>query len=197
MALAAASAACAAACLACLVALHVLPTGYSPVRNAVSEYGVGRFALLYRAQAALLGAAGIFLALALRNGVAAVSAQVLVELVAFGLARVAIGWYPTDLIGSTRRTRTGAIHVLLAVIAFSMITLAALRLGRELNHVAGWSTVADVVRGLALTMAVTALGTGIAVRTTPLRPWTGLIERGFYAAALAFFFVVTIKLATS
>jgi hypothetical protein len=46
-------------------------------------------------------------------------------------------------------------------------------------------------------MAVTALGTGIAVRTTPLRPWTGLIERGFYAATLAFFFVMTLKLATS
>ena len=39
-------------CVACLVYLHLAPTGYSPVRNAVSEYGVGAYARWYRAQAA-------------------------------------------------------------------------------------------------------------------------------------------------
>ena len=26
-----------------LIALHLLPTGYNPVRDAVSDYGVGRY----------------------------------------------------------------------------------------------------------------------------------------------------------
>ena len=194
--LAAGSAVFAAGCLGCLVALHLLPTGRSASRNAVSEYGVGRFAWLYRTQAALLGVAGILLALAFRNGVPAVSTRVVVELVVFGLARIAIGWYPTDLIGSGRPTRTGLIHAVLAIVAFVALSFAALHLGRELGDVSGWAGVCRVIRALGWLMAVTAVGTVVAVRITQLRPWVGLVERGFYAAALLFFFVTTIALAT-
>lgn len=194
--LAAGSAVFAAGCLGCLVALHLLPTGRSATRNAVSEYGVGRYAWLYRAQAALLGIAGILLALALRNGVPAVSTRVVVELVVFGLARIAIGWYPTDLIGSRERTRTGLIHVVLAIVAFAAISFAAIHLGRELDDVAGWAGVCRVIRALGWLMVVTAVGTTVAIRVPQLRPWVGLVERGFYAAALTFFFVTTIALAT-
>jgi hypothetical protein len=162
----------------------------------VSEYGVGRYAWLYRTQAALLGIAGILLALAFRNGVPAVSTRVVVELVVFGLARIAIGWYPTDLIGSGRPTRTGLIHFVLAVVAFAALTFAALHLGRELGDVAGWAGICRAIRALGWLMGITAAGTVVAVRVTQLRPWVGLIERGFYAAALAFFFVTTIALAT-
>jgi len=194
--LAAGSAVCAAGCFGCLVALHLLPTGRSWFRNAVSEYGVGRYAWLYRTQAALLGVAGILLALGFRNGVPAVSARVIAELVVFGFARIAIGWYPTDLIGSHQQTRTGLIHALLAIVAFASITLAAIHLGSELDNVAGWGTVCRVVRALGVLMAVTVVGTVVAIRVAQLRPWVGLIERGFYAATLAFFFVTTIALAT-
>ena len=30
--------------IAVVAALHVLPTGYNPARNAVSDYGVGQYA---------------------------------------------------------------------------------------------------------------------------------------------------------
>ncbi len=31
------------ACLGALVWVHLLPTGYRPIRNAVSDYGIGRY----------------------------------------------------------------------------------------------------------------------------------------------------------
>ena len=34
--------------VAVVAALHVLPTGYKPARNAVSDYGVGQYAPLFR-----------------------------------------------------------------------------------------------------------------------------------------------------
>jgi hypothetical protein len=37
--------------LAALVALHVLPPGYSPVSDAVSDYGVGRYRSVFWLQA--------------------------------------------------------------------------------------------------------------------------------------------------
>ena len=37
-------------CLGSIVVLHVLPTGYNPVRNAVSDYGVGPYRRWYHAQ---------------------------------------------------------------------------------------------------------------------------------------------------
>ena len=30
-----------------LIALHLLPTGYNPVRDAVSDYGIGRYRFLF------------------------------------------------------------------------------------------------------------------------------------------------------
>jgi hypothetical protein len=42
---------------------------------------------------------------------------------------------------------------------------------------------------------LTALGTVLGLRTTFLRPYVGLIERGFYAAFLAWIFLVSSRLA--
>jgi hypothetical protein len=48
-----------------LVRLHVVRTGLSPVRHAVSDYGTTPWHALYRAQAVALGAAGLALAIGL------------------------------------------------------------------------------------------------------------------------------------
>ena len=44
-------------------------------------------------------------------------------------------------------------------------------------------------------MIVTAVGTSAASRGAALRPILGLIERGFYAAFLAWIFLVSLRLA--
>ena len=173
-------------CVACLVVLHVAPTGYSAVRNAVSEYGVGPYAKWYRAQATCAGIAAMLLAAALARAVDPAPRRVIVLLVVFALARFAITMYPMDLLGIAERTRTGVIHVLLAAIAFVSIAWAATAL-RPWQHglpALGWAA------------GATALGTMLAVRNSTLRPALGLIERGFYASILAWLFVVAVRLAT-
>jgi hypothetical protein len=135
--LAVAAIAFASLCVACLVVLHVAPTGYSPLRNAVSEYGVGRSAWWYRAQAACAGVAAVFLGAAL------------------------------------------------ALAAFASISWAAATLPAT-EHGTEW---------LGRVMGLTALGTVLGLRTTFLRPYVGLIERGFYAAFLAWIFLVSSRLA--
>jgi hypothetical protein len=42
-------------------------------------------------------------------------------------------------------------------------------------------------------MAACAAGTSVALRSS-LRPWLGLIERGFYAAMLTWFVLVSVPL---
>ncbi len=171
------SLACTAGCIGCLVYLHLAPTGYSPIRNAVSEYGVGRFAPLYSMQATLAGAAGLWLAVALKH-----PHRVVTLLVVFAIARVAIGWFPTDPIDSPERTSRGRIHVLLAAVALVTLPWAAVALSHA-DHGEPW---------LGRLMVALAVLTAVALRT-PLRPWFGLIERVFYVAMLAWLVLVAVR----
>ena len=185
VALAAASLVFTAGCIGCLVYLHLSPTGYSPLRNAVSEYGVGPYADWYRLQAACAGTAAILLAGAIAKDLHPTPRRVISLLLVFAVARIAIGRFPTDLIGATERTRTGGIHVLLALAAFGSASWAAVAL-KPPQHglpLLGWA------------MAVCAVGTGLALRRVPtLRPWAGLIDRGFYVALLAWLILVAVRL---
>ena len=114
-----------AGCCTCLVYLHLATTGYSPVRDPVSAYGVGAYARWYQAQTTCAGIAGILLAVALKH-----PSHVVALLVVFGLARFAITQFPMD----TRRVP----HYLLAVIAFGTVTSAAIRL----HYALGWAMLA-------------------------------------------------------
>ena len=170
--------ACVVGCVACLVYLHLAPTGYSPVRNAVSEYGVGRYAHWYGLQAGLAGVAAICLAFALGH-----PRRVVMLLAVLAAARIAIGWFPTDGVASEEPTWRGAVHLLLALVAFAAASWAAIAL-RTGNHGEPW---------VGWLMAALAIGTMLSLRTS-LRPWFGLIERGYYAAMLAWLILVSARL---
>jgi hypothetical membrane protein len=169
---------CTAGCIACLVYLHLAPTWYSPVRNAVSEYGVGRYAPFYAAQAALMGAAALWLAVALKQ-----PHRVVVLLILFAIARISIGWFPTDAIGSRQRTTRGGVHVVLAAVAFVTLPWAAVALTRSEGG-EPW---------LGRILVVLAVLTVVAVRTQ-LRPWFGLVERALYVGMLAWLILVAVRL---
>lgn len=176
---AAVSLAFAAACAACLAYLHLAPTGYSPLANAVSEYGVGAYARWYRLQATFAGLSGLLLALALRH-----HGRTAVLLAVFGVARLAIAQYPTDLLGGDVRTRTGGVHLLLAGAAFAAVCWAAVGLKRD----------AGGLPALGWLAAAGAAGTWLAIRALPLRPILGLLERVFYVAMLAWLALVAARL---
>ena len=48
-----------------LIVLHLLPTGYNPVRDAISDYGVGRHRGWFWLQAVAGGVGCLFLGIAL------------------------------------------------------------------------------------------------------------------------------------
>ena len=181
-------------CLGALVYLHTLPTGYRPLTDAVSDYGVGPHRVWYRVQASALGIAGILLAGALWSGVDPVPVRPIGLLFVFGLARLAIPSYPTDL-DRTKPTPTGRIHIRLAAVAFVTIAFAAPTLHGAVRHDPSWAGVVQLLGWLGWAVASTALATGIALRVPALQHRFGLIERLLYAAMIAWFLVVSIHLA--
>jgi hypothetical protein len=92
--------------------------------------------------------------------------------------------FPTDLPGTDARTRTGAVHLLLAGVAFAASRWAAssLRRGAGGQPALGWLASAG------------AIGTWLALRIEPLRPALGVVERVFDAALLAWLALVPARL---
>jgi hypothetical protein len=177
-------AAATAACFGTLVWVHLRPTGYSPLRDAVSDYGVGPSLPFYRAQTAAMALAAIFVAGGLAKAIDPAPKRVIVMLLVFAGARLAIPFFPTDL-GRTPRTRHGAVHVLLAVVAFAGVAWAAALLPDRVH----WPGLA-VLGGAVV---VTAVATGLSIRTRVA--YFGLVERAFYVAVLMWLLDVSLRYA--
>jgi hypothetical protein len=135
-------------------------------------------ACCYGAQAACAGLAAACLAGALGH-----PARVVVALSLFALARLLIGWFPTDTFASGERTRRGAAHLLLAFVAFVAAPWAATALPHA-DHGEPW---------LGRVMAALAVATAVALRSG-LRRWFGLVERGWYVAMLSWLALVAARL---
>ncbi len=186
-----------AAVVASLTYLHLEPTGLSPVRNAVSQYGITDFRAGYRAATIAFAVAGIALATALHRELSGQRAKlVLLLLVLFAVARAAISWFPMDAPG-TERTSTGSMHGVLAIVAFGGVTAAAFRLGSVLSSGPRWHSLGPVSAGLGWAM----LGCLLAMMLSRGLPWLrtkfGAIERAFYACAIAWFAVFAVASVTS
>ncbi len=180
-------------CIAALTYLHLLPTGYRPLHDAVSDYGVGPHRAWYRVQASALGTAGLLLALGLWHGVDPAPWKTILCLVAFGFSRIAIPWYPTDLEGQ-QRTPTGRIHIRLAGIAFLSVAVAAPAFHRAVSSNPDWTSIAHLLGPLGWAVTASCALTVISVYGR-LRPWFGLVERLLYVAMIAWFLVVSVHLA--
>jgi hypothetical protein len=86
-----------AAVVASLGYLHLEPTGLSPVRNAVSQYGITTFRAGYRVATIAFGVAGTALAVGVDEAVSGDGRKAVVALlVLFSIARGAISWFPID-----------------------------------------------------------------------------------------------------
>lgn len=175
---------------ASLVTLHVLPTGVPPLRDAVSDYGIGRYRGWYRVAAVAGGIAALAVA-----STAAVAAAWLPAgaLVAGGAARVAIAWFPTDP-GDQPVTGTGRVHFWLAFVGFVGIAVGAASFAPSVAATgngaplpawlpwAGWA-----VAGAAFVMFASTVVPGG-------RSVFGLLERLYYASFLCWFAIVGLLL---
>lgn len=181
---------------AVLVFLHLAPTGLSPLRNAVSHYGITRFKAGYRAMTVSMGVSGGALAGALAVALRGAGvAEIVVLLSVFAAARLAISWFPMDEPGAAR-TGTGATHGLLAIVTFGAAAAAAIRLCRVLERNEAWLALAHDSRilGWAMVACVAAM---LLMRVAPdLRRVFGAIERALYLAMLVWLVMVGVACAT-
>ena len=134
-----------------LIRLHLLPTGLSPIRNAVSDYGRTPYHRNYRAMVTLFGVSGTLLALGLQ---ADTDATAVYWLWIFAGCRAAIAWFMTD--ENPPATREGRIHTILAAGAFASIALAGANV-RWTGEVAAMAPLGTAVWIIALITAVALL----------------------------------------
>jgi Protein of unknown function (DUF998) len=182
--------------VASLTWLHLQPTGLSPLRNAVSQYGISAYRGGYRVATLAFAAAGIALAVGISARLHARAHTVDVLLVVFAAARSVISWFPMDTPGA-ELTATGRRHGLLALAAFAGVTAAALKLSHSLAHGTVWHQLAPVSSGLGWLMLVLLLAMGLRRSLPSARAWFGAVERAFYVAAIVWFAVFAIACVTT
>ncbi len=121
---------------------------------------------------------------------------VIVLLVIAGIARLLIPVFPTDQNGSRFQTAHGTIHMILAIVIFAAIIVAASKLGSTLEHRPAWHSVKGWLTALPWVMTGGAVGTLVALRGPRLKRIVGLFERLFYVSSIAWFFIVAIRTST-
>ena len=179
-----------------LLLLHLLPTGYNPIRDAVSDYAIGRYRPLFWTFVTAGAVSGVALAIALARSHPSKPTLTVATLLLSGAARVLIPIFPTDQNGSRFQTPKGTIHMILAVAIFASIAVAASNLGGTLGNEPAWRAVHGLVDGwLPWAITITASATGIAMIGPNLKRIFGLIERSYYASSITWFLVVSIELA--
>lgn len=180
--------------LVLFVSWHLLPTGYGPVRHAVSDYAVGRYGYLFRLGLWVSSGAVLALGVALISGVGSppLAARDLTYLLLIPVARVGMTLFPTSLEGH-RLGRTGLAHYVFAIAAFTLTYLVMSQttsvlqdLGAPgwLRHPLGWASWA-VAPELFL-VVVCMVG--------PLRRVFGLVERLFLLTTNIWFVLVALVL---
>ncbi|HEX4036000.1 MAG TPA: DUF998 domain-containing protein [Solirubrobacteraceae bacterium] len=180
--------------IASLGYLHLAPTGLSPVRNPVSQYGISARRGGYRAATIAFAIAGAALAVGVDRALGSRAAAVVVLLAIFAAARAAISWFPMDAPGAPA-SGTGHAHRLLATAAFGGATAAAFKLASLLGTGVRWHDLAPVSYVLGALMAASLAGLILSRSQPALRARFGLIERGFYVSAIAWFAVFSIACA--
>jgi hypothetical protein len=175
-----------------LAYLHVAPTGLSPIRNAVSQFGITRYKAGYRAATISFGVAGIALAVGVGGAVHGNGKAVVVGfLVIFAIGRLIISWFPMDEPG-TPRTSTGSAHGIIAIVTFGSATAAAFRLGSVLTRDGTWHTLAPTSTGFGWAMLVCILGMVLGRTSPSLHSRFGAVERGLYLAMIGWFAVFAV-----
>ncbi len=179
---------------ALLVWLHVRVPGVHPVRDAVSDYGADKARALFR----LHGIAGSAAALALSYIVATATnpvfpARIVGYLLAMAIARLAVGFFPTDGTDGPS-TNTGRVHTIAATVVFVAAVLVAVDGTRPLT--AAFPDYAQAWAALKWSVVVAMAGM-VATRIERWRRAFGLFERAFIVASTVWFMALALSLAVA
>lgn len=177
--------------LGIFVALHILPSDYSPISHAVSDYAVGKYKSLFRVRL-WVNALGILVLVAALASASRVQIATL-DLLSLGLValtRVAMSFFPTDLEGK-KLTRIGLLHYLCAILSFAFAFTALRDMTPALQHAFPW---ASSMFGFLYVLAPPALIAVIVTLVPMLRRIFGLFERIFLLTILAWLLLVSVAL---
>jgi hypothetical protein len=177
-----------------LVVLHALPTGYHPVRDAISDYGVGRYRGYFWAQLAAGALACAFVAFALADLHPYAPTGVVVLLLANAAARLLMPAFPTDQSGNRFKSVKGTVHMLLAIVAFGAVAAAATGLGGLFSHYPPWHEAKGLLVALGWVVLAGAVATALALIGPRLKRIFGLVERLFTLSVIVWLYVISIEL---
>src|ERR1700733_5955025 len=178
-----------------LITLHLLPTGYSPVRDAVSDYGVGPYRGWFWLQAVSGGVGCLILGIALAGLHPFTPTQAIVALIVTAGARFLLPFFATDQQGSRFQTPHGVVHMILAVIAFGGLVWAATDLWSTLRHYPAWNGAEDALTIIPWIMLGSVIAAVLAIGGPRLKPFFGVFERLFYLSSITWGLIVAIDLA--
>ena len=161
-----------------LAAIQARNPQHDPVRDPVSDYGVGTARPLFQAY----GTAGTLAAalLALLFWQAGLSSFLLLTLTGAVATRVGVVLVPTDLEGAPR-TRTGRLHMLLAVASFTLYYMA-IDSATPLLAAQATSELAGALHALRTAVTAGLAGLVACLVLPPLRWAFGFAERVFLIA---------------
>lgn len=172
-----------------LLAFQVLNRDYGVFAHAVSDYGVGKTAGLFRAYVLVASTATPLLAyLFWRSQDPAYPPAIPVYLLLMMAAQVVLGLYPNDLRGTTR-TRAGQIHHAATLIAF---TCAYLTIVDATPLLVATSPLGQVLSWIKHCFSLGFFAVVVTI-SPPLRRWFGLAERVFLYSCATWFLCVSLS----
>jgi len=177
------------------IVLHALPTGYTLLRNPLSDFATGSSRALMTGAFLILGIGVLLMAIGLGPGLherKRVAVGVFFIAV-FGASRLLVAFFPSDVDGAGRTT-VGRIHSLLTAFGFIAIPLGAIALTPVLRYTQGWAGVAPTLRLFELLISVFALAVFV-TRIRALRGVFGAAEKLLYASSLIWLFVLGLRFA--
>jgi hypothetical protein len=178
----------------CVVAfLHFLPTSYNPVTQAVSDYGVGQYAVLMDSAFFAIGIGTIALAFSLSrfDMLGRLGKVGVLSLSIAGVCFFAVGFFPTDLEGAPLTT-IGSIHTFLSAVVFLANIIAALSLSRSFR-------LSDLLRPFyvsSMILAIIEIVILVAAKAffDPSSGIRGVVERIFILAFFAWLLLTAIRI---
>jgi len=168
-----------------LVTLHLLPTGYRPIADPVSNYAVSHYGFLYTSQTICSAVCGICLINLLLNSPVRVPISAITALGVYSASRLVIFAFPTDI--KPPRTARGTVHVILAVLTFAGIAVAAGVATPHLINNVTWSSVGTELRWSTYLIDGAAILLAVVFAFRPLKQISGLVERLIYLGTLSWF----------
>jgi hypothetical protein len=170
-----------------VVALHFLPTGYNPMTQAVSDYGVGPYAVWMDLAFFAFGIGIVALAISLaRFALSSRLGRVGVLLLSIaGVCIFTVGFFPTDLEGAPL-TATGVVHVNLSALAFIALVLGTLILSQSFRR-------SEVLRGFYKSSMVLSVIVTVAFVIVVIR-LSGLTERAFILAFYSWLSLTSVRI---